>query len=250
MRRILVVDVGGTNLKVGLSGRSVGAKVPSGPTMTAAGMVAAVRAATRGWVYDVVTIGYPGPVVDGRPAAEPKNLARGWVRFDYRKAFERPVRMINDAAMQALGAYRGGRMLFLGLGTGLGSALVVHGVVAPLELAHLPYRRGRSFEDYLGRRGIERLGRKRWRRHVATVVEMLRAATQATSVSLGGGEAQRLKEVPAGVTVGTNADAIKGGCRLWTDAAAPAPRRDPARRPARRGARRPASRRRVGARPT
>jgi len=230
MKRILVVDVGGTNLKLGLSGRKEVAKVPSGPMMTAAGMVAAVRAATLGWAYDVVAIGYPGPVMDGRPVAEPKNLARGWVRLDYRKAFGKPVRMINDAAMQALGAYHGGRMLFLGLGTGLGSALVVGGVVAPLELAHLPYRCGHSFEDYLGRRGIERLGRKRWRKHVAKVVEILRAAMQATSVSLGGGEAQRLKEIPVGVTVGTNADAITGGCRLWADAAGPVPRRRRARR--------------------
>ena len=217
MKRILVVDVGGTNLKLGLSGHRAGAKVPSGPKMTAAGMIAAVRRLTRGWAYDVVSIGYPGPVVDGHPTAEPKNLAGGWGRHDYRKAFGRPVRMINDAAMQALGAYRGGRMLFLGLGTGLGSALVVDGVVAPLELAHLPYRKGGSFEDYLGRRGIDRLGRKRWRKHVAKVVEMLRHAMQATSVVLGGGEAQRLDELPAGVTLGTNADAITGGFRLWDD---------------------------------
>ncbi len=214
-----MVDVGGTNLKLGLSGHGARARIPSGPRMTAAGMVAAVRKATRGWVYDAVSIGYPGPVTDGRPTAEPKNLARGWVRLDYRKAFRRPVRLVNDAAMQALGAYRGGRMLFLGLGTGLGSALVVDGVLVPLELAHLPYRRGRTFEDYLGRHGIERIGRKRWRQHVGKVVAILRHALQASSVVLGGGEARRLEELPEGTTLGDNAHAITGGFRLWEDEA-------------------------------
>jgi len=217
MKQILVVDVGGTNLKLGLSGHRAGAKIPSGPRMTAAGMVAAVRKTTRGWDYDAVSIGYPGPVIDGHPVAEPKNLAPGWIRLDYRKAFRRPVRMVNDAAMQALGAYRGGRMLFLGLGTGLGSALVVDGVLVPLELAHLPYRRGRTFEEYLGRRGIQRLGRKRWRKHVGKVVTILRHALQATSVVLGGGEASRLEELPEGTTLGDNAHAIIGGFRLWDD---------------------------------
>lgn len=216
-KKILVVDVGGTNLKLGLSGRTTVVKLPSGPTMTAAAMVAAVRKATRGWVYHAVSIGFPGPVVDGHPVAEPRNLAGGWIRLDYRKAFGRPVRMVNDAAMQALGAYRGGRMLFLGLGTGLGSALVVDGVLVPLELAHLPYRRGRTFEDYLGRRGIDRLGRKRWRKHVGKVVAILRHALQATSVVLGGGESQRLEELPDGTTLGDNAHAIAGGFRMWED---------------------------------
>lgn len=217
MKRILVVDVGGTNLKIGGTGRRAPVKVPSGRLMTAAGMAAAVRQATQGWAYDAVTIGFPGPVVDGKPAAEPKNLAKGWVRFDYRKAFKKPVRMVNDAAMQALGAYRGGRMLFLGLGTGLGSALVVEGVLVPLELAHLPYKDGQTFEDYVGMRGSARLGRKRWRRHVDRVVAILKHALQAEQVVLGGGEAKRLKRLPDGAELGTNEHAMRGGLRLWQD---------------------------------
>ena len=155
-RRVLVVDVGGTNIKVALPGSRTPIKVPSGPLMTAAKMAAAVKKVAAGRSYDVVSIGYPGPVVNGRPAAEPRNLAGGWRRFDFRQAFRRPVRIINDAAMQALGSYQGGRMLFLGLGTGLGSALVADGVLEPLELAHLPYRNGRSYEDYVGLRGFKR----------------------------------------------------------------------------------------------
>ena len=161
--KILVIDVGGTSIKMGMSAHDERLKVPSGPELTAAKMVAAVRKATEAWKYDVISIGYPGPVVQGKPAEEPKNLASGWVGFEYEQAFHKPVRIVNDAAMQALGSYRGGRMLFLGLGTGLGSALVVEGLLQPLELAHLPYRNDRTYEDYLGLRGYKRLGRKRWR---------------------------------------------------------------------------------------
>jgi polyphosphate glucokinase len=219
--RILVIDVGGTNLKVSGTTVRTPVKIPSGRGMSAVGMIEAVRRATAGWVYDVVSIGYPGPVVNGRPAAEPKNLAPGWVGFDFQKALGKPVRIINDAAMQALGGYQGARMLFLGLGTGLGSALVAEGVVFPLELAHLPYRDGKTFEDYLGIRGSKRLGRKRWRKHVAKVVAILRHAMQAEHVLLGGGEAQRLKVLPEGARLGTNADARKGGLHLWDEARTP-----------------------------
>jgi polyphosphate glucokinase len=166
-------------------------------------MVARVKEAIAGQKYDAVSIGYPGPVVNGQPANEPKNLARGWVRFDYKKAFGKPVRIINDAAMQALGSHQGGRMLFLGLGTGLGSALVVDGVVAPLELAHLPYRRG-TYEDYVGLRGYERMGRRKWEKHVHVVVELLKHALQVDYVVLGGGQTKKLKSVPKGARVGVS----------------------------------------------
>ena len=215
--RILVIDVGGTNLKIGMTGRTTPLKVPSGATMTAAEMVAAVRKATPGWTYDAVTIGYPGPVVKNRVMAEPRNLGAGWRRLDYAKAFGKRVRLLNDAAMQALGSYRGGRMLFLGLGTGLGSALVIDGELAPLELAHLPYRKGRTYEDYLGKRGMKRLGLKRWRKHVATVIELLRHGLQADEVVLGGGEAKNVISLPPGVRRVANGNAILGGLRIWVD---------------------------------
>ena len=175
MKRILVIDVGGTNIKVSTSERRESLKIPSGKAMTAGRMAAEVRKAIEGWKYDAVSIGYPGAVKGGRPAHEPHNLSGGWMRFDYQKAFGAPVKIVNDAAMQALGAYGGGRMLFLGLGTGLGSALVAEGLLMPLELAHLPYRRGRTYEDYVGVRGFVRLGRKKWTRHVHEVVDVLKA---------------------------------------------------------------------------
>lgn len=214
---ILVIDVGGTNVKVSMRGRKEPIRSPSGRQMTAAAMAKAVIAATKDWHYDGVTIGFPGPTVKDRPAAEPKNLGGGWVRFDYRKAFGVPVRMVNDAAMQALGSYRGGRMLFLGLGTGLGSALVVDGELAPLELAHLPYRNGKTYEDYVGKAGRKRLGDKRWRKHVATVAKLLAHGLQADDVVLGGGEAKRLDHLPAGARRVGNDMAIVGGLRLWLD---------------------------------
>jgi len=183
--------------------------------MTARQMVKAVRELTAGWKYDAVSIGFPGPVIHGRIVAEPHNLGGGWVAFDFRKAFGRPVKIINDAAMQALGSYRGGRMLFLGLGTGLGSAMIVDGMLEPMELAHLPYRHGHSYEHYLGDLGLERRGKKKWRRSVADVVERLVAALQADEVVLGGGNAKLLKHAPAGARLGTNENAAKGGFRLW-----------------------------------
>jgi polyphosphate glucokinase len=213
--RILVIDIGGNNVKVRHPVDATVLKIPSGPSLTAAQMVRAVHRATHGWQYDAVSIGYPGPVADGRPTREPHNLGRGWVRLDYRAAFRKPVRIINDAAMQALGSYEGGRMLYLGLGTGLGSALVIDGTVQPLELAHLPYRKGRTFEDYIGQRGYERLGKRAWARHIAHVIEMLRNALQVQDVVLGGGNVKRLDELPPGCRPGTNANAFIGGLRLW-----------------------------------
>ena len=185
--------------------------------MTPAQMAIAVRKATADWDYDAVSIGYPGPVRNGRPTAEPANLGRGWVRFDYNNAFGRPVRLVNDAAMQALGSYHGGRMLFLGLGTGLGSALVADGVLEPLELAHLPYRKNRTYEDYLGMRGKKRLGRRKWERHVEKVTALLKHGLQVDYVVLGGGEAQNLRKMPKGARLGHNANAFLGGYRLWED---------------------------------
>ena len=219
MNRILVIDVGGTNVKVGTSGRKVPIKIPSGQEMTAGRMAAAVRKVIAGWKYDAVSIGYPGAVRHGRPAHEPHNLSGGWMRFDFGKSFGAPVKIVNDAAMQALGAYAGGRMLFLGLGTGLGSALVAEGVLVPLELAHLPYRRGRTYEDYVGLRGLKRLGRRKWTRHVHLVIELLKAAMQADYVVLGGGQAKKLNSMPRGVRLGDNHDAVLGGLRLWDEPA-------------------------------
>ena len=212
--RVLVIDVGGTHVKVLATGRREPVEIPSGPRMTARAMVQAVRKATGAWKYEAVSIGYPGPVVHGKPLAEPVNLGGGWIRFSFEKAFGRPVKMINDAAMQALGSYEGGRMLFLGLGTGLGSAMIVDGVVEPMELAHLPYK-SRTYEDYVGERGRERLGTKKWRREVTVVIQLFKAAFDADYVVVGGGNAKRLKKLPRGVRLGNNANAFRGGFKLW-----------------------------------
>lgn len=216
--KVLVIDVGGTNVKVSTNGRKQPLKIPSGPELTAARMVKAVKKATAGWTYDAVSIGFPGPVLKQRPASEPHNLGPGWVRFDFRKAFGKPVHVVNDAAMQALGSYQGGRMLFLGLGTGLGSAFVADGQLEPLELAHLPYRNNGTYEDYAGLRGYERLGRKKWQRHVFKIVELLKQGLQADYVMLGGGNSRKLKRLPPEVRLGDNANAIIGGIRLWDEA--------------------------------
>ena len=213
--RVLVVDVGGHHVKLLATGRRQHRKFLSGPRLTPAALLEGVRAATRDWDYDVVTMGYPGRVGDGLPLAEPHNLARGWVDFDFAAAFGRPVRVINDAAMQALGSYRGGSMLFLGLGTGLGSAMVINGELAPMELAHLPYRKNRTYEDYVGERGYRRLGMAKWRHHVAAVVELLRAALEPDEVVLGGGNVHKLHRLPRGVRRGDNNNAFRGGFRLW-----------------------------------
>ena len=213
--KILVIDIGGTSIKILATGQRTPVKIPSGPAMTAKRMVKLVRRAADGWKYDAVSIGYPGPVRDGRPWREPKNLGRGWIGFDFAKAFGRPVRMTNDAAMQALGAYRGGRMLFIGLGTGLGTAIVANGTVEPMELAHLPYKKGRTFEEYLGKPGLARSGRKKWRRNVADVTKRLMAALVADEVVLGGGNVKHVRRFPDGVRKGKNALAFVGGYRLW-----------------------------------
>jgi polyphosphate glucokinase len=213
---ILVIDVGGTHIKVLATGRKKPVEIRSGPKMTAKEMVRAVRQATAGWHYSVVSIGYPGPVLHGKPVSEPRNLGGGWVGFDFKKAFGCRVRVINDAAMQALGSYKGGRMLFLGLGTGLGSALIVDGVLEPMELAHLPYKQGRTYEDDVGKAALKRFGKKKWRRHVADVVTRLKAALEADDVVVGGGNAKWLRTLPKGVRRGSNANAFVGGYRLWT----------------------------------
>jgi polyphosphate glucokinase len=183
--------------------------------MTAKEMVARVLRETAGWEYSVVSIGYPGPVLHNKPAAEPHNLGPGWVGFDFEKAFGRPIKIVNDAAMQALGAYRGGRMLFLGLGTGLGSAVVADGVLLAMELAHLPYKKDRTYEDYLGNRGLKKRGVKKWRKHVNNVVRQLKNALVAEYVVLGGGNARRVDKLPEATIRGRNADAFRGGFLLW-----------------------------------
>ena len=214
-RRVLVIDVGGSHVKARVSGRREEREFESGPTMTPRQMVARVRQLTGDWQYDAVSIGYPGVVVHGKIVTEPYNLGRGWVGFDFRKAFGRPTLLMNDAAMQAIGSYEGGRMLFLGLGTGLGSALIVDGTVAPMELAHLPYKGGRSYEDCVGDRGRRRLGPKKWRRTVAIVVEQLSRALEADYVVLGGGNARKLKKLPKNARLGNNEFAFLGGFRVW-----------------------------------
>jgi hypothetical protein len=213
--KILVIDIGGTHVKVLATGHRKFVEISSGRKMTPAKMVCAVRAAMEGWKYDVISIGYPGAVVHGRPISEPYNLQSGWVGFNFKKALGRPVKIINDAAMQALGSYKGGRMLFLGLGTGLGSAFIAENVLEPMELAHLPYRKGRSYEDYLGLAGLKRLGKNKWRHHVNEVVKQLKTALQADYVVLGGGNARLLKKLPPDTRRGDNANAFEGGYRLW-----------------------------------
>jgi len=213
--KILVVDIGGTNVKVYATAHLEPLKIPSGPKMTPEKMVKEVRQATAEWEYEVVSIGYPGPVVHGKPFHDPANLGPGWVGFDFEKAFGCPVKIVNDAAMQALGSYRGGRMLFLGLGTGLGSALIVDGVLEPTELAHLPYKHGKTFEDYVGVGALKRKGEKKWKKTVKDVVVQLKTALQTDYVVLGGGNSKRLTEVPQDVYLGDNSNAREGGFRLW-----------------------------------
>jgi polyphosphate glucokinase len=214
---ILVIDVGGTHVKLLATGQEEFRKFDSGPTMTPEEMVPQVLETVKDWNYEAVSMGYPGPVMRGRPITEPRNLGTGWVKFDYEAAFQKPVKIINDAAMQALGSYDGGKMLFLGLGTGLGSAMIIDGQIEPMELAHLPYRK-RTFEDYVGERGLLRLGRKKWQKCVEDVSERLMAALQADYVVIGGGNSRKLKELPPKCRVGENANAFKGGFRLWDTA--------------------------------
>lgn len=216
-KKILTIDVGGTNVKILATGHKNVRKFPSGPELTAKQMVEGVVDLAKDWQYDVVTIGYPGPVVDNQPLLEPRNLGKGWVDYDFERHIGKPVRVINDAAMQALGSYEGGRMLFLGLGTGLGSAFIMDKAIAPMELAHLPYKKGKTFEDYVGDRGYKRLGKRKWLRAVDDIVSRLKAALVADYVVLGGGNSKKLKKLPDGARLGDNFNAFRGGFRLWED---------------------------------
>jgi polyphosphate glucokinase len=211
---ILVVDVGGTNVKILATGQTEVRKFPSGPEMTAEAMVSGVKEIAGEWKYDVVSIGYPGPVLRGRPILDPYNLGSGWVGFDFGKAFGCPVKLVNDASMQALGSYKSGIMLFLGLGTGLGSAMIVDGILEPMEIGHLPYKKG-TYEDYVGLRGFEKRGIKKWRKDVVEVVARLTAALEPDEVVLGGGNTKKLKKLPPGCRAGDNANAFLGGFLLW-----------------------------------
>jgi hypothetical protein len=214
-QKVLVLDVGGTHVKALATGEKERREIVSGPKMTPRRMVQQVKELVKDWRYDRISIGYPGPLIHGRVLRDPYNLGCGWVGFDFRKAFGRPVRLINDAAMQALGSYEGGRMLFLGLGTGLGSTMIVDGVLQPMEIAHLPYKNGRTYEDYVGIRGLKRLGKKKWRKQVAKVVKELKDALEADYVILGGGNVKKLKQLPEGAREGCNNNAFIGGFRLW-----------------------------------
>lgn len=215
---ILVIDVGGTHVKVLATGHTVRRKYASGPKLSAESMVRQVKDLVADWQYEVVTIGYPGPLLHQHIVAEPYHLGKGWMGFNFRTAFGCPVKLINDAAMQALGGYRGGKMLFLGLGTGLGTALIVDGIVEPMELGHLPYKKG-TFEDYVGDRALAKKGKKKWLKHVLDVIERLRAAMEPDDILLGGGNARHLDELPDACRRGENSDAFTGGFRLWDDEA-------------------------------
>ena len=214
VKNVLVVDIGGTSVKILASGHKIQRKFPSGPELTPNEMVSGVKQLAADWAYDAVLIGYPGSVLRGRPIAEPYNLGRGWIRFDFGEAFSCPVMVINDAAMQAVGSYKGGKMLFLGLGTGLGSTMIVDGIVVPMELGHLPYKKG-TYEDYVGQAGLDRRGKKKWRRDVADVVARLNAALEPEDTVLGGGNVRKLKTLPPHCRAGNNDNAFRGGFRLW-----------------------------------
>ena len=214
-RRILVIDVGGTHVKFRVDARGSELKFASGPKLTPASMVHELKRLAPRLSYDAVSIGYPGVVFRDRIAAEPHNLGNGWVGYDFARAFGKPVRIVNDAAMQAIGSYAGGRMLFLGLGTGLGVTLIIDGIIEPTELGHVSFRKGLSYEDYLGERGRRLRGNRKWRASVDEVVEQLRRAFEVDYVVLGGGNAARLKRLPAGTRLGDNRNAFIGGLRLW-----------------------------------
>jgi polyphosphate glucokinase len=213
--QILAVDVGGSHVKVLVNGQTESRRMISGRTLTAAQMVQGVKALTADWSYDVVSMGYPGQVVHDMPAHEPINLGPGWLGFDFAAAFGKPTHIINDAAMQALGSYEGGRMLFLGLGTGLGSAMIIDNELEPMELGHLPYKRRKTYEDYVGERGLEHQGKKKWREEVLNVVDVFRKALQPEYIVIGGGNAKLLRDLPPDVRLGDNANAFLGGFRLW-----------------------------------
>jgi len=212
--KVLAIDIGGNNVKILLSGHKEARKFPSGPKLTARKMIAGVKALTKDWQYDVVSIGYPGVVHRNRIVAEPINLGKGWAGFDFRAAFRKPVKVVNDAVMQAIGSYHGGTMLFLGLGTGLGTALIVNGHVVPMELGHFPYKK-MTIEDYLGTRGVQIFGVNRWRKLVEVVVGEFVSAFLVDDVVLGGGNVKKLSKLPKGCRAGSNTHAFLGGFRLW-----------------------------------
>ena len=212
---VLAIDVGGTHIKILATGEKTPLKFVSGPKMTAKQMVRGVKKLAAGWNYDAVSIGYPGPVLHGRILHEPHNLGPGWVGFDFKQAFGCPVKVINDAAMQALGSYKGGSMLFLGFGTGLGSAMVVDGLLESMELGHLPYRKA-TYEDYVGIRGLKRYGKKKWRKYVLDTVQRLSTALEPDEIVLGGGNVKLLKKLPKKCRQGDNANAFVGGFQLWS----------------------------------
>src|SRR5437773_1344835 len=216
---VLVIDIGGTHVKVLTTGHDAHREFDSGPALTPKRMVSGVRKLVADWKYDIVSIGYPGPVLRSRRVSEPWNLGKGWAGFNFGAAFKCPVKVVNDAAMQALGSYKGGKLLFLGLGTGLGSTMVVDGIIEPIELGHLPYKKA-TFEDYVGIRKLGKHGKKKWRRYVTDVVKRLVAALEPDDVVLGGGNVRKLKKLPAGCRAGDNANAFLGGFRLWVKAAA------------------------------
>ena len=216
---ILSIDVGGSHVKVMTNKNRIRRDFVSGPKLTAKAMVAQIKEITKDWSYDVISVGYPGPVVRDSPAAEPHNLGKGWKSFDFGRAFGRPAKVVNDALMQALGDYENGKMLFLGLGTGLGSAMIVDGALVPMELAHLPYRKDKTFEDFVGAAGLKRYGKKKWTRYVEDVVDRLVAALEPDYVVIGGGNADKLGALPKKSRMGKNGNAFLGGFRLWEDAA-------------------------------
>ncbi|RUX25578.1 ROK family protein [Mesorhizobium sp. M7A.F.Ca.US.011.01.1.1] len=216
---VLTIDIGGSHVKILTSAGGAERRADSGPDLTPRQMIDTVNKLAEGLSYDVVSMGYPGPVNHNRPLADPANLGKGWAGFDFAGAFGKPVKVVNDALMQAIGSYEGGRMLFLGLGTGLGAAMIADNVAQPMELAHLPYKKGRSFEDYVGERGLEKRGKKKWRKYVFDVVDRLRAAMQPDYVVIGGGNVDKLDELPADSRRGDNTRAFEGGFRLWRDKA-------------------------------
>jgi polyphosphate glucokinase len=228
--KILAVDVGGSHVKILATGQQQKREIISGPRMTARQMVSRVKKLAKGWAYDAVSVGFPGPVLHNGPVAEPHNLGPGWMGFDFASAFGLPVKIINDAAMQALGSYEGGKMLFLGLGTGLGSAMIVDGIIEPMELGHLPYKKA-TYEDYVGNSGLIRLGKKRWRRLVKDVIDRLAAALEPDDIVIGGGNVLHLKKLPNGCRATSNAHAFIGGFRMWDNPPVRLPR---AKRPVRK----------------
>ncbi|MBM4009441.1 MAG: ROK family protein [Planctomycetes bacterium] len=213
--KVLAIDIGGTNVKIRIASDPQKRAFASGPTLTPQQMLDGVKDLSKDWDYDTVSIGLPAPIVKNQPAHDPINLGKGWTEFDYDNGFSKPVKVINDAAMQAVGSYDGGRMLFLGLGTGLGSCLICQHVIVPTELAHMPFKKGGTFEDYVGKGALKKNGRKRWEKNVHKTVEILSAALLPDYVVIGGGNAANLKEMPANCRLGDNANAFVGGFRLW-----------------------------------